>query len=191
MELMTVQEREKANKESLAKLRKIHESVNKTELDELKSQSTKTFTQLKYMIWITFLFGFVLVLASLILSLYMAFGGNVNGEVELPLGLGSLGIGDWITILLYKPMDRLQKANADFNETIMITASWVIAVNAFLLAMDVDKPDSLVQAAKDIQTATWRSLRDVQSIVQESSSTTEQKRATSSQPPPPSQSPKK
>lgn len=152
--LMSDEERLTANKSAIKNLNDVRDHLNKTELAELDAKADKTFKELRWMIWITFVLGMGLIFTSIGLSI-------TGAKVELPLGLGTLGVADWLALLAYKPMDRLQQASADFSEQIMIEASWIMSVNLYLIAMNVDKPETVSKAANDIITATWRSAKDI------------------------------
>jgi hypothetical protein len=159
---VTDDERQKANKSCVDNLLKIQGHINSKELPQLESKAKNTFLELRLMIWVTFLSGLFLIGMSIYLS-------YARGTTVEAVGLGSLGVADWLALIFYKPMDRLQRASADFGEQLMIEASWIMAVNLHLLAMRVGDPKELQDAAKNIIMASWRSSKDVRSIIKEES----------------------
>ncbi len=158
--ILTEPARREANKTAIDNVIEIHRSLNKAELEELESRADRTFRELRFMIWVTFVLGLVLIGSSIILSAY-------RGESLQVLGLGSLGVADTVALLIFRPMNRLQQANGDFTEQLMIVASWIIAINLYLLAMKYEVPNTLQDAAKNIITASWKSSRDIQRISKE------------------------
>lgn len=54
---------------------------------------------LRIMIWIAFLLGLSLIMISMGLFL-------LGVRTLEALGLGALGVGDWVAFFVYKPMDR-------------------------------------------------------------------------------------
>ncbi len=71
-------------------------------------------------------------------------------------------------LFLYKPMDRLQKANADFSQQIMILKSWVLATNLQLRAMDVNEPKSVISAAENIKGLAVELAKAIQTLLEDS-----------------------
>jgi uncharacterized membrane protein (DUF106 family) len=156
-------ERMEANKETVAKLKRLQDDIQtrtQKQMAVLQSKARKTFRDLRAMIWVTFLFGVVLIVAALLLFLFQ------QRTLEV-LGLGSLGVADWLALFLYKPMDRLQKANADFAQQVMILKSWVLATHLQLLAMNVNEPDTVRAAAKNVRTAAVEAARAIQEFVEQ------------------------
>lgn len=160
---MTTDEQKQANKETIDRLKKLQEAVQEItekQTSQLQSKATKTFRDLVYMTWITFLLGLVLVASSFVL---FALFQQKTPEV---LGLGSLGVADWLALFFYKPMDRLQKANADFAQQVIILKSWALSVNLELLAMDVHKAETVITASKNIRAGTAQSAREIQEFIE-------------------------
>lgn len=110
------------------------------------------------MIWIAFAFGLALVLLSTVLY--------VVGQRTLSvLGLGSVGVADWIALFFYKPMDRLQAADKDFLQQIIVVKGWALAINLEMRAMKVNDPQSLLTASKDVRTITLFATHALQDFV--------------------------
>ena len=138
----------------------IHETALK-QAGDLQDKAIKTFQELRYMTWVTFAFGLILLARSGLLSTLQP------GKTVEALGLGALGVTDLIALFLYKPMDRLQKANSDLNQQAITLKSWALSVNLELLAMRVSEPDTVKTASKNIQSAGTESAKAIQEYIKE------------------------
>jgi hypothetical protein len=91
----------------------------------------------------------------------------VFGEQTLEiLGLSTIGVADWIALFLYKPMDRLQKANVDYVQQLTILKSWATSTNLQLRAMDITKPETVIAASNDIQNASIEIAKAFQKFIE-------------------------
>jgi len=159
--VMKSEERATANVTTLTKVKELQDRVQKLGLDksnELQAKASSTFKNLTYMIWTTFLIGIVLMATSLLLFIF-------KQQTLTVLGMGGLGITDFVALFLYKPMDRLQEADKDFVEQLIVLKSWALSVNLELLAMDVNNPDSVRTASKNIRTAATWSAHTIQDFL--------------------------
>lgn len=140
----------KWNEETKKGLRRLQLAVERladSKHEKLETNAARTFKELRWMIWITFAFGLGLVLVSVALFVV----GNRTLSV---LGLGTLGVADWVALFFYKPMDRLQTADKDYLQQIVVVKGWALSINLEMLAMKVDDPESMIGASKNIRTAT-------------------------------------
>ena len=161
-QLMSDDERAEANRKTVETLKAVQAGIETTtsvQLDRVQVTTAKTFRALGRMIWITFAFGLALTVSSLLLFIFY------QRTLEV-LGLGTLGVADWLALFFYKPMDRLQKANADFAQQLIILKSWVLSVNLQLLAMRVNDPPTVIEAAKNVQAATVESAESIQRFIE-------------------------
>jgi hypothetical protein len=151
-----------SNDQTIAKVQEIQGKVQQLTLDkskELQQKASRTFQYLTIMIWITFAIGLLLIAASLVLSVF-------KQQTLTVLGMGGLGVADFVALFFYKPMDRLQEADKDYVEQLIILKSWALSVNLDLLAMDVNDPKTVIAASKDIRTAATWSAHTIQDFLQ-------------------------
>lgn len=85
---------------------------------ELEKLSKETFRNLKIMIWLVYILGFVLIG----IAIYNYFTSE-NGEFGTTI-FGTLGIVDILGLLFYRPIDRLQKANSDLSQHIICISAF-------------------------------------------------------------------
>lgn len=165
---MRPDDRKKANEDTLAELRRLQAAVQEVTAkrkDELQKRASRTFRDLTWMILVTFLFGLVLVTASLLLFVFSDRSLSV-------LGLGTLGVADWLALFFYKPMDRLQKADKDYAQQIIILKSWALSVNLEMVAMNANDSESVRIASKNIRTAGLSAAHALQDFLEAPSQST-------------------
>jgi len=143
---------------NVVKLQDLVQKLSEDKTNELQSKAKETFQNLTYMIWITFSLGLVLIAASLLLFVF-------KGQTLNILGLGGLGVADFVALFFYKPMDRLQEADKDFVEQLIVLKSWALSVNLELLAMNVNDRDTVLTASKNIRTAASWSAHTLQDFL--------------------------
>lgn len=158
---MKAEDQHKTNEETIAKVKEIQGavqtfSVGKTK--ELQQKAAATFRNLTIMIWVTFVLGLVLILSSLLLFV-------VKQQTLTILGMGGLGVADFAALFFYKPMDKLQDADKDFVEQLIILKSWALSVNLELLAMDANKRETVITASENIRKAATWSARTIQDLI--------------------------
>ena len=144
--LMDVEQRKEANEKTIKTLLELQKDIGEraeTQIERAQKKADKTYCDLRYMIWAAFLFGLGLLIVSIGLFIF------TERTLEV-LGLSTLGVVDWVALFLYKPMDRLQKANADYVQQFTLLKGWAASINLQFLAMDVTKPESVIRAAKNI-----------------------------------------
>lgn len=153
-----------ANKKTIEEVKRLQRDIN--EMDAklfplLKEKAARTFRDLRAMVWVAFTIGVVLIVVSLLLFIFQ------ERSLEV-FGLSTLGVADLFALFLYKPMDRLQKANADFSQQVMILKSWVLATNLQLRAMDVNEPKSVIIAAENIKGLAVDLAKAIQTLLEDS-----------------------
>jgi hypothetical protein len=111
------------------------------------------------MIWSAFLFGLGLLITTIGLVVF------TERTMEV-LGLGAIGVVDWVAIFLYKPMDRLQKANADYVQQFTILKGWATTLNLQLLAMNVDIPETITDTANRVQETSIEVAKALQQFIE-------------------------
>lgn len=102
-------------------------------LGDLGKKATKTFGDLRWMVWIVFIIGLILILISIIKFIIDP------SETPTILWMGSLGIADVLIVLFYNPMDRLQKASSDHTQQTLSIISYGILNRLRLNAASVGK----------------------------------------------------
>ncbi len=159
---MTETQRKQANKETIKELLRLQKDITErteTQTSRAREKADKTYSDLRYMIWIAFLLGLILIIISVGLFIF------TERTLEV-LGLSALGVADWLALFLYKPMDRLQKANADYAQQLTIMKGWATVINLQLLAMDITRPESVISAASDIQDASIEVAKAFQKFIE-------------------------
>ena len=161
--IMKSTEQVTANQNTITVVKRLQSDIN--EMDKklfplLQKKATGTFRDLRYMVWVAFTIGIVLIVISLLLFIFQ------ERSLEV-FGLSTLGVADLFALFLYKPMDRLQKANADFSQQVMILKSWVLATNLQLRAMDVNEPKSVISAAENIKGLAVELAKAIQTLIEE------------------------
>ena len=159
---MSDPEREEKNKKTVEQLLRLQDEIEtraRSQLGVLETKATKTFQDLRVMIWATFAIGILLIVTSLLLFIFQ------QRTLEV-LGLSTLGAADWLALFLYKPMDRLQKANADFSQQVLILKAGILSPHLELLAMNVNQPETVITASKNIRTAAVDIARAIQEFVE-------------------------
>lgn len=99
---------------------------------DLGKKATRTFGDLRWMVWIVFIIGLILILISIIRFIIDP------SETPTILFMGSLGIADVLIVLFYNPMDRLQKASSDHTQQTLSIISYGILNRLRLDAASVD-----------------------------------------------------
>jgi len=158
---LTIMDDDKRKKENLAiidRLQSNSDALDKTAKD-LQLRTRRTFQAIEAMSWLTFAVGLVLVGFSLA---YYAF---VHQTPEV-LGLTGLGLADFVALFFYKPMDRIQIANASFDQQAMILNTWATTINLQLLSMDVNDPESVARTSQNIQSETLKSLQEIYDYIE-------------------------
>ncbi|MGD0329862.1 MAG: hypothetical protein ABSB40_05350 [Nitrososphaeria archaeon] len=135
-------------KKGLRNLQVAIENLADSKHEKLEANAARTFKELRWMIWITFAFGLGLVLTSVVF--FVAGKGTLS-----VLGLGSLGVADWLALFFYKPMDRLQEADKDYLQQMIVVKGWALSISLEMLAMKVDNYQSMIAASKNIRSATY------------------------------------
>ena len=138
--------------DSLIKMVQDIQDVSEKGTTEARDKACKTFNDLRYMIWIAFILGLALIGVAIYLFVFQ------ERTLEV-LGLSSLGVADWIALFVYKPMDRLQKANADYVQQFVILRGWAAFTNLHFLAMDSTDRESQKEAATSIQNGAIEAAR--------------------------------
>jgi hypothetical protein len=158
----SVQEISAANKDTMARLQVLQKDVVGRAEEQAKAAEKKadtTYRHLSYMIWIAFILGLVLIGISIGLFVFSQRTLDV-------LGMSALGVADWIAIFVYKPMDRLQKANADYAEQFTVLKGWAVSINLELLAMDTEDSESVKTAARNIKTVSLETAEAFQKFIE-------------------------
>jgi len=114
---------------------------------EIKKQADRTLLGLGIMTWAAFVLGLVLIGTSLALFI-------IQGKSLDVLGMGTIGLGDLVAILLYKPIDKLQESDLKFAQQLLVIRGWAMTVNLQLFAMDLNDAESVRKTADAIQSAT-------------------------------------
>lgn len=162
LQFMTDQERLRKNAETVERLTGLEgeiEAKARAQMSLLEETARNTFRDLRAMIWVTFGFGLFLLLTSITLFIFQ------ERTLEV-LGLSGVGIADLVALLLYKPMDRLQKANADFSQQVLILKSGALSPHLELLAMNVNDPATVIAASKNIRAAAVEMARAIQEFIE-------------------------
>jgi hypothetical protein len=144
---MTTAQRKAANDETIRTLLDLQKDIGErteSQTEKARKKADTTYRDLRFMVWGVFLFGLGLLIVAIGLFIFE------QRTLEV-LGLGTLGVLDCIAIFLYKPMDRLQKANADYIQQFTILKGWATTINLQLLAMNVSEPESVITAANNIE----------------------------------------
>lgn len=151
MPSFTALDAKRYNDQTLGNLAEIQKRVDPDHFGnhekDIDAKADRTLTGIGVMCWATFALGVILIVTSLLLFV-------IQGKTLDVLGLGGLGLADVVAILLYRPMDRLQEADANYAEQLMIVRGWALGVNLQLLAMDSSDAASVRQTASAIQSAT-------------------------------------
>lgn len=159
---MSPTQRKAANDKTIDSLLKLQKEIGeRTEAQTVKARmkADTTYRDLRYMIWGAFLFGLGLLIVTIGLFIF------AERTLEV-LGLGTIGVVDWVAIFLYKPMDRLQKANADYVQQFTILKGWATTINLQLLAMNVDQPETITTTANSIQETSIEIARALQQFIE-------------------------
>lgn len=130
--------------DSLVKMATDIQDVSDKGTTDARNNAKTTFNDLRYMIWIAFILGLALIAVAIYLFVFE------ERTLEV-LGLSTLGVADWLALFVYKPMDRLQKANADYVQQFVILRGWAAFTNLHFLAMDTTDRGSQKEAATSIQ----------------------------------------
>lgn len=138
--------------DSLLKMVKDIQDISDKGTTEARQKASITFTDLRIMIWIAFALGLALIAVAIYLFVFE------ERTLEV-LGMSTLGIADWIALFVYKPMDRLQKANADYVQQFTILRGWAAFTNLQFLAMDSNNRESVRTAANSIQNGSLDAAR--------------------------------
>jgi hypothetical protein len=149
------------NEETTKALRRLQVAVEQladSKRQKLENNAARTFTELRIMIWVAFGFGLGLIVVSIALFV-------VSERTLSVLGLGTLGVADWVALFFYKPMDRLQTADKDYLQQIVVVKGWALSINLEMLAMKVNDPVSLLTASKNIRTVTAFVAHSLQEFV--------------------------
>lgn len=137
---------------TLIKMVKDIQDISDKGTQEAREKASITFMDLRIMIWIAFALGLALIAVAIYLFVFQ------ERTLEV-LGMSTLGVADWIALFVYKPMDRLQKANADYVQQFTILRGWAAFTNLHFFAMDSKDRDSIRSAASSIQNGSLDAAR--------------------------------
>lgn len=147
-----------ATKKGLRRLQIEVENLATERKTSLEANARSVFRDLRVMIWVTFVLGFVLVALSVI---WFAFGKGTPSV----LGMGAVGVADLFALFFYKPMDRLQSADKDYLQQIVVLKTWAISVNLEMLSMSFEDRQSLLDASKNVRSAGYFAASSLQDFV--------------------------
>ena len=144
-------EKERDESERVEDKKKFQERIDsiKNSIKSLEKIGKKTFWDLRLMIWIVYIIGIVLIGLSIYNFLIDTSGSFVF------LGMGTLGIVDIFAVLFYNPMNRLQKANSDLIQQIMVQISYTTVQWLRDKASETKDPDernAINETAKEVKT---------------------------------------
>jgi hypothetical protein len=129
-----------------------------------KEQIKQTYNVLKWMIVFAFITGIGLMVAS---GVMLIIRGQENWTQTLTSGLLGIGIELFI-VIIYLPMDRLQKASADLTQHKVVLKTWSIFVNVKLLAMDINNMESVNETTKSIFESTTTIIKAIETYIEDS-----------------------
>jgi len=135
------------------------QEISEKESTKAEKKASTTFRDLRYMIWIAFIFGLALIVVAIGLFIFE------ERSLEV-LGLSTLGVADWIALFIYKPMDRLQKATADYAQLVTLLKGWAASINLQFFAMNSKNEESVRTSAKKIQEASIEVAKTFQEYVE-------------------------
>lgn len=159
--IMAHEEQLAVNRETVERLRALQTEIDRQtipQMEKLQAAATRTFHQVRGVIWFVVGVGVFLLTASMWLFV-------TQGRALEVLGVGSLGVADLVALFFFKPIDRLQKATADFAQQVMILKAWTSSVDLQLLAMDVNDPESLMATDKNLRGAAVQLAKALQETV--------------------------
>jgi len=147
-------DREKAN----THLNNVILNVIDEELPDLKTRVKVLCSEVKkakYIVYALsialFLVGIFFVVVALLISL------NNPGDLEYMLhilGFGAASATSFVSLMLLRPMEKVQKVNSDAGQAEMIYQSWHLEISLFIRAMDVTDRTSIEEAALNIREST-------------------------------------
>ena len=164
MNIMAEDEQDDVNKKIKNELLNYQESLRRDielRMKELSDKSKGTFQITTILIFLILILGFVII----VLSLYSIVTNPQDAFTGI--GLGAIGVGSEVFALyMYKPMNRLNKLSADYNQEILILKNWVMAINLYLMAMDVNDRDSVGKAADKMREVTIETVNSIQKFLE-------------------------
>lgn len=130
---------------------------NKTDIRKLRRKLTITFWVIIGLSLVTFAVGMLL----LSVPVFAAFEGQMDKFESLIAG--GFGIADLIGLVLYKPVEKIQKLMGDMSQLILTLNCNQTQMNLRLIEMDViNNRPSIGIAAEKICAATEKNVRTIQ-----------------------------
>jgi hypothetical protein len=159
-------DREKANTD----LNKVILNVIEEELPDLKTRVKVLCSEVKkakYIVYALsialFLVGVFFVVAALLVS------KDNLGELEYTLqalGFGAASATSFVSLMLLRPMEKIQKVNSDAGQAEMIYQSWHLEISLFIRAMDVTDRMTIEEAALNIRESTTAAIERLETYAE-------------------------
>ena len=157
--------------------RKINDRVGK--IDKTIEEAEKSLNEIKGMAKAAYVFGFVFLVISIILFIVQVVLSlqGIEWAEQLQngaLGLGAIGIVDLIGLMLYKPMDRIQKATSDFAQLSMVSNNYAMATKLIMLGTtftndngETYEHESIMKAVNSLNNLMTISIKAIQQYTEE------------------------
>ena len=152
---------DRMNDETIAQLMALQGELDRrsrAQMEALVASAAKTLVALKAMTWVVFAIGVFLL--AFALALFATRGQSLD-----VFGIGALGIADFVSLFLFKPMEKLQSASADFAQQVVLLRAWSTSVILQLLAMDVRDRASVRESERGIRDAAVEMSKALQESV--------------------------
>ncbi|MEA2054969.1 MAG: hypothetical protein U9O96_07705 [Candidatus Thermoplasmatota archaeon] len=130
------------------------------EMPALKEKIKKMCLEVKrakYLIYVFSVALFMMGIFFLIAALSLAFSNNWEKVVE-GLGFGSASAASLVSLLLLRPINRVQEANSDASQAEMIYYCWELGILLYIRAMDITDRGSIKEAAEKIRDLTSKAI---------------------------------
>ena len=149
--------------------RKDKNKVLITHIESLSKMEKQTFVSLRIIkssMVIIFVLGLVLIVSAIVL-IFLDVGSEDTTKIGEAIALLVGGtLSEAFGAYLYRPMRQLINSESDIMQQYIILTSWAIFLNLELLAMNVNKPETVVSAAKEISEQTLKHIKWMQEHVE-------------------------
>jgi hypothetical protein len=133
---------------------------------ELVDRTRSSMRWIKILSLTTFIAG----LALLVLGVGLAVqGGSDASTLWTGLGFGGAGTASIVGVLLYRPMERINRASSDLAQQETLLRTWSIGVDLELMAADTFDRDTVREAAGRLRASSRQLAASLETYVEQGS----------------------
>jgi len=158
---ITQEEIDEANRQLFEHIKKLSE-VRMEWANGMHPLMTRCFKTITYMSVAAFIIGFIIIIVP-----FLMFFASPSHDTDI-LWFSSLGVAETVAVLLYQPMQRVQKATSDMIQSTMILSSWAteIGLTLYLLKLKEIGMNAIEDKIQIISNTTRQHIKWLQKYIE-------------------------